>query len=473
MIKKGQISVAATMLFAAGFVALWVSNGTGVIKNDPENHISIPSELLMPLQVRSSYNQERIFFQFRWSAENPSFLHDVVKFEQGEWKRYGNAVPGSEPNGLHEDRVAMMVDDGSVPEFGRYGGYMTVGTGLAEMSDQASSDDVKNHPYLGRERGQDGVSKYLPLTRKSSDWADTEDGDRIKQLREAGYFLDLWHWRSARGNPIGVSDDQLVHDVRDGDAGKSAYFTNWDSENKQPLFMFNPDVAGHTALDWDVIQAGQLDPDSIYYLHETTMQPFDADHDWQEGDVIPRRALRTPEGSRSDIAAEAIWQDGYWNVTLSRLMDTQAPLDDKIFVDGGKYSVAFSIHRDATGGRWHYVSLPVSVGLGRGETLEAQKISGDIPDWSQDWHEVTLFYPGQVTWPHLVSQAHAGSDDIKAKIPAASFHNEEQLALYGIQREFSKPIQNQWYLTIFSGLFLFASIGFALFRTVAPAKGEN
>jgi hypothetical protein len=34
-------------------------------------------------------------------------------------------MPGSRPDGLHEDRVAMMLDDGSVPEFGRYGGYIT------------------------------------------------------------------------------------------------------------------------------------------------------------------------------------------------------------------------------------------------------------------------------------------------------------------------------------------------------------
>lgn len=471
MIKTLHVGASASALFLAGFVALWGSNGTGVVKNDPEKNIAIPSELMMPLQVRASYNQERIFFQYRWPAENPSYLHDVFKFEDGSWKRYGNAVPGSEPHGLHEDRVAMMVDDGSIPDFARYGGYITVGSGLAKMSDEASKDEVINHPYLGQERGQDGVSKYLPNTRTSSNWADTEDGERIRQLREAGYFLDLWHWRSARGNPLGISDDQVVHDVRDGDAGRSAWFTNWDAEKSQPKVMFNPDIAGHAALRWDTIQAGQLDPNSIYFLHDSNMQPFDPDYAWQEGDVLPRRALRNPEGSRSDIAADAYWQEGYWNVSLSRLMDTGAPLDDKIFIDGGKYSIAFSIHRDATGGRWHYISMPVSLGLGRDAQLPALKLTGDSPQWEQDWHDVTLFYPGQVSWPHLISKAHAGSDEIAQKVPAMAFHNEEQLAIYSVESEFREPILKQWYLTLYSGMFLFAAIGFALFRHQAPIKG--
>ncbi|MBE0507303.1 MAG: hypothetical protein IBX50_11405 [Marinospirillum sp.] len=471
MTQKNSLSIGATALLLLGFAVLWGSNGKGVIQDDPERNIAIPKNLLVPLQVRTSYNNERIFFQYRWPAEKPSYFHDVYRYEKGEWKRYGNAVPGSQPQGLHEDRVAMLVDDGSVPEFARYGGYITVGSGLVDTTHQASGDDVENHPYLGKQRGQEEVTKYLPQTRHSGDWADTQSGERIQQMRKAGYFLDLWHWRSARSNPLGFADDQVVYDARSGDQGRSAWFTNWDREKKQPRVMFNPEVAGHAALKWDDIQAGRIDPDSIYYLHETTMQPFDPDHAWQEGDVLPRRALRTPAGSRSDIAADGRWSNGYWQVTLSRLMDTGAPLDDKIFMDGGEYAVGFAIHRNATGGRWHYVSLPVKLGLGRDSDLVAQSFVGETPDWNQPWHEVKLFYPGQVTWPHLTSKAHAGSERIARKIPASAFHKEEQLAVYGIEAEFREALQTQWRLTLFAGLLLLASLGFTLFRMATPAKG--
>jgi hypothetical protein len=473
MIRNGMAGLGATVALLLGFVAIWATNGTGVIEDDPDRNIAIPSTLQVPLQVRASYNEDRIFFQYRWPAERPSYLHDVFRYEDGKWKRYGKAVPGSEPHGLHEDRVAMMVDDGRVPEFARYGGYITVGSGLVETTDQADSDAVKRHPYLGAVRGQEDVTKYLPQTRSSGDWADTKSPEQIQQMREAGYFLDLWHWRSARGNPLGVADDQLVYDVRDGDAGRSAWFTNWDNEKQQPKFMFNPEVAGHAALNWDEIQAGRLNPESIYYLHETTMQPYDPDHGWQEGDVLPRRALRTPAGSRSDISADARWVDGYWQVTLSRLMDTGAPLDDKMFRDGGQYALAFSIHRDATGGRWHYVSLPVTLGLGRDADLVAQVFAGSTPEWSQQWHDVTLFYPGQVTWPHLVSQAHAGSEHIARNIPAAAFHTEAQLAVYGIEAEFREALQSQWRLTLLAGLLLLAAFSFVVYRLSPSAKGES
>lgn len=59
------------------------------------------------------------------------------------------------------------------------------------------------------------------------------------------------------------------------------------------------------------------------------------------------------------------------------------------------------------------------------------------------------------------------------KVPAMAFHNEEQLAIYGVESEFRKPIQQQWYLTLFSGLFLFAAIGLFLYRDVTPTKGVN
>jgi hypothetical protein len=83
----------------------------------------------------------------------------------------GEAVPGSQPDGLHEDRVSMMLDDGSVPEFGRYGGYVTVGDRLAGFTGEASGREVRDHAYLGKKLGLDEPTKYLPSTRSdNADW---------------------------------------------------------------------------------------------------------------------------------------------------------------------------------------------------------------------------------------------------------------------------------------------------------------
>ncbi len=418
----------------------WVTQGTGVVENDPERNISIPDDLTMPLQVQAAYNGNEVFFRYRWPAERPGIHHDVLVREGNEWVRKGRGVPGSEPDGLHEDRVTMLMDDGSVPQFGRYGGYLTVGAGAAGFTDEAPEE----------------VTKSLPATRMDlGDWASRQAPETLQAQREAGYFLDLWHWRAHRSNPLDVSDDQWVGEARSGDEGRSPYSTNWDGDAGEPLWMFSQELTDMTAMRWEDIESGALDFDSRYYLAEAFAVPFDPEHDWQEGDVIPRRLLREPAGSRGDIRVhgEGRWADGYWDVTLARALDTGSPLDDKILRDQGLYSVAFAVHRDATGGRWHKVSHPYSLGMGREDSdLTANRFQGRSPDWSNDWKEVTLFYPGQVNWPLLVSRAHAGAEDIAEGSPVRSRHSEKQLALYGVEMEFNDAIIRQWGLTLFAGL---------------------
>lgn len=228
--------------------------------------------------MQAAYNGERVFVRYRWPVSRPGLLHDVVVYEGGKWVRKGNAVPGSEPDGLHEDRVAMMLDDGGVPEFARYGGYVTVGTGIANFTSEAGHDAVKEHAYLGKKLKQEEVSKSLP-------------------------------------------------DTRSNIAG-----TNWDGERKQPRLMFDAATAGYKALKWADVAAGRVNQDAAYALIEGQAVPFDANVGWAEGDTLPRRFLRTPDGSKADIAVQGRgrWADGHWDVTLHRAMDTGHPLDDKI-----------------------------------------------------------------------------------------------------------------------------------------------
>ncbi|MGJ7457736.1 ethylbenzene dehydrogenase-related protein [Halomonas sp. RA08-2] len=434
----------------------WVTQGTGVIENDLERNIYIPEELTMPLQVQAAYNGEQIFFRYRWPAERPGIHHDVLVREGGQWVRKGRAVPGSEPDGLHEDRVTMLMDDGSVPQFALYGGYLTVGAGAAGFTDEAPEE----------------VSKSLPATRMDlGDWASRQAPETLQAQREAGYFLDLWHWRGHRSNPINVSDDQWVGEARSGDEGRSPYSTNWDGDAGVPLWMFSPELTDMTAMRWEDIESGVLDFDSRYYLAEDFAVPFDPEHDWQEGDTIPYRLLQEPAGSRGSIRVhgEGRWADGYWDVTLARALDTGSPLDDKILRDQGLYSVAFAVHRDATGGRWHQVSHPYSLGMGREDAdLTANRFQGRTPDWSNDWKEVTLFYPGQVNWPLLVSRAHAGAEDIAEGTPVRARHSEMQLALYGVEMEFNDTITSRWLMTLIAGLIVMLGVTLALlpaFRT--------
>ncbi|PXY00557.1 hypothetical protein CR157_05205 [Halomonas sp. LBP4] len=451
----------------------WITQGTGVVGNDHERNIHIPDELTMPLQVQAAYNGEQIFFRYRWPAERAHVYHDMLRFEDGEWIRHGNSRAGPDPDGTYEDRVAMLVDDGGVPDFGRYGGYVTVGDRMRFFSDSASPADVTAHPHLGERLGHSDVRKYLPGTRTDQhDWRSVVDADVLATQREAGYFLDLWHWRAGRSNPIGASDDQWIGEYRNSDAGSGPYTTNWDADNNRPLWMLDPEQTGQRALRWEDVTSGQVDFDGLYYLSEANRTDFDPDHDWQNGDVIPRRLLRDPAGSRGDIAVhgQARWEDGHWDVTLVRDMDTRSPLDDKAFRDQGVYDIAIAVYRNATGSRWHYVSHPHSLGLGRHADIQAQRIDGDAPDWSDDWLEMTLFYPGQVDWPLLVSRAHAGAEDIAAGTPVRPRHSEKQLALYGVEREFNDAITSRWWMTLAAGLIAMLGVTLALLPAFRPTR---
>jgi len=457
---------ASIALFLLALLLSWVFHGSGVVKNDLKRNIYIPETLTIPLQVKAAYDGERIFFRYRWPTKQPRLYHDMLKFQDGKWERHGRSAAGPQPQGIYEDRVTMLVDDGAVPDFEKYGGYILVGDRMRFFTGEATPKEVAAHPYLGQKKKQAEVGKHLPETRADvADWASVVPEPQLQAQRKAGYFLDLWHWRAHRSNPVGKSDDQVVAEARYGDEGKGPFFNNWDGDKKQPLLMLDPEkTGGKAALGWDDLAGGKLGFDDLYYLREDQAKPFDPKHAWKNGDTLPRRALRAGEGSRADISVHGLarWKDGYWDVTLVRRMDTGRPLDDKAFADSRVYTVGFSVHRDAFGSRWHYVSLPQRLGLSRRGDFRAARFSGAEPKWEQDWFTVTLFYPGQVSWPLLNSSRHAGAENIRKGIPVRLRHSEIQLAHYGIEMEFYDAIRRQWLYTLLAGVLLIAGFGLAL-----------
>lgn len=475
--KRSTFLALAVILFLVVLGTSWLFHGTGVVRNDIKRNIYIPGELTMPLQVKAAYNGEKIFFRYRWPAKRPSIYHDLMKIEGGKWKRYGDSVAGPQSERIYEDRLTMLVDDGSVPEFEKYGGYIAVGDRMRFFTNEAPGKDVKAHPYLGKKKNQSEVGKYLPDTRSDlNDWASVVPEDRLAAQRKAGYFLDLWHWRAHRSNPIDKADDQHVAEGRFGDKGKGVFFTNWDAGKSQPMLMFDPDkTSGRVALSWDDFIQRKLGFDDLYYLREDQAKPYDPKHAWREGDVLPRRVLRAGDGSVADISVlgKARWRDGYWDITLERRMDTGSPADDKIFLDQRTYAVAFAVHRDSMGSRWHYVSMPRRLGLERGGDFRAVKFQGENPKWDQPWFDVQLFYPGQVSWPMLNSRMHAGAEKIKQGVPLKFRHSEIQLAHYGVEMEFNDDIRAQWLYTLGAGILLIFGFGIALALLLSGKEGQS
>jgi hypothetical protein len=454
MLRRHTAIVVVTALFVMALLLSLFTHSTGVVRNDPARNLWIPSELTLPVQLQVAYDDQRIYFRYRWPAKEPHVVTDLLRFHEGRWQRELGTPIGSDPDGIMEDRLSMMVDDGSVPEFQRYGGYITVGANMRDFT--GSGADAAHR------------RKYLPATRRdSADWYSFADQATLEAQRKAGYFLDLWHWRAHLSNPLGRADDQHIAWYRLYDSGETLFFSNWDSDSGQPRWMFDPGRAGKRALRSEDLANLRGDTAEPYYLLEGTALPFDPEHEWREGDVLPGQVLREAPDSRAEIRVQGQgrWADGHWDVTLARDLDTGQPLQDKILRDQGVYSIALAVHRDGRASRWHYVSLPLQVGLGRRADLVATRFTGEAPDWDRiEAREVTLFYPGQVAWTHLTSARHAGSKYIAKGVPVKYRHKESQLARYGVEMEFDREIRRQWWLTLIAGVLLIASFVYAVGR---------
>ncbi|WP_221931525.1 ethylbenzene dehydrogenase-related protein [Aliidiomarina halalkaliphila] len=376
------------------------------------------------LYVAAEYNDDTFRLHYRLEVENPSWYHQYWRFTDGEWVRMGSGADGPDPHGLYEDRISMMLDDGSVEGFARYGGWMLIHPGMRSLDSAMSSDAVQAHPTLGEAMGRSDVRKYIPQSRNvdrytdQARWDDVKSEQELDEMRDRGEFLDLWQWRAHRSNPVGYADNGYVLHYRLNSEGRGMYSDNRDAELDRPAYMFDVEKTGIQSLDWDALVAREYSQDDWYYISEDIAVPFDAEHEWQEGDVIPFRMLQIPDGARGAITADGAYRDGAWRVTLERSMRSPNRLDSKRLREGDVYNVAFAVHHGSVGARHHHVSLPHRLGLGV-NTGEAEIIATysetHLADTDLNWYPVELIYPGQVTWEWLTSQ-HPGAGLIKADI---------------------------------------------------------
>lgn len=404
-------------------------------------------DLILPITVQAAYNDDTMFFNIEWDGDRGDY-HDYVHFTGGAWQREGfprreaqstidsdpRRGPTNRTSTIYESRVTFMVDDpngpNAVPGFGRLGCFVTCHDNSRAMPTWDLSDFTK---YLN-----DGT----PGT------------------------LDLWHHRQHRANPIGASDDQHVTTIppggdaggRFGDAGSSPWQTN-NIVGGVPTFALDPDTThGLFAFDFNDVFGIPY----RYYRREDAPElgagPVAVGIDYavavamgyvpQEGDTIPRRRLRTPEGSRGDISGlGSMFTPSLADPLMGRIMsNTQRLLntgnpDDTALAHGNTYNVAFAVHTGMVTVRDHYVGFPMTLSLGNGAAdIEAVQIPGSgrdvLPDFSDTntfpEEEVNLFLPGITSLEFLknenigldyldpdngnnpVGQVHAGAGGIGA-----------------------------------------------------------
>ena len=337
------------------------------------------------LRVQAAYDSENLYLRFQWKTnmDRPGQMHNYVRYDGEKWEFYGShrasksVRDGSQPP-LYEDRLAIMLDDGSVPLFREQGCWLTCHNGMRDMPGEASKAEVQAHPVLGKEGLDVGdVRKFLPISRTDdmASWSQIKSPEEIAALKADGQFVDLMQWRAARSNAVGMADDGYVLEYRLFDEGKNMFSWNLDRKTMTPKFMFDAAKVGFKALSETAVG----DPSKPHaVIKEQNAVPYDADAGWKAGDILPGRLLSRAgaKGSAADNDhVEGVWKDGVWTVEFTRKLDTGHPGDDKILKEGGVYTIGLAVHDDNVTTRFHFVGFPRTLGIGAEADIQAVKLN--------------------------------------------------------------------------------------------------
>ena len=334
---------------------------------------------IIDLAVQTAHDNDNLYLRFQWKTKNPfpGSAHPNWQFNGKDWKQIGwprldKKVWGEGQPGIYEDRLSLMIDDGSVPMFAEQGCWLTCHDDMRDMPDVAQAKDVTEHALLGKVLKKKDVRKYLPSSRTDEEvtWSKTKSADEIAKVKAASGFVDLMQWRGHRSNPVDMADDGYVLEYRLFDAGKKMFSKNWDKAANQPKYMFDAKKVGFNSRTMDQLRDTSK-PSSL--IVEDNVVAFDPKAGWKKGDMIPEYYVtRAVSGSAGDNNnAHGTWKDGMWTVVWTRKLDTGHPEDDKILKKGGVYTVGLAVHDDNITTRGHHVSWPVTLGIGAKADIEA------------------------------------------------------------------------------------------------------
>ena len=369
--------------------------GRAMVASDPE-----PIQGKDPykrIQVQAAYDHTNLYLRVQWESERPGITHQMFRWDGEAW------VPGTtlKPNPLgpnqiysYEDRFAVIFDDAEVQVpaydgasvgYREAGCFITCHTSMRDMPQDAPGDQVRAHPYLGQEKGRSDIRKYLLLSREPgaqhrSDgaWAEVKSVAELDQLLEAGRFLDLWQFRGARSAPMQKASDDFVLEYRwSGLTGRNAWFDQIPDDGRFTTgdWMYDESALGFRAIPVESFEEWLEEAPLVTEGPHRNAVPFDPGATFLRGDLLPRRVLRQATGSRGDVNAYGLWSDGKWTVTFVRALDTGNP-DDHAFVAGGIHSISLAVFDDHTTSRRHYVTFPVTLGLGVDADIAAVPVGG-------------------------------------------------------------------------------------------------
>nr|MBF0222969.1 hypothetical protein [Desulfobulbaceae bacterium] len=190
---------------------------------------------------------------------------------------------------------------------------------------QDNSYDIEHKPFIWNT----AEGKYTTEDKSEDRFSinfDMEGDFTHDWLSGNSFKADMWHWKAARSNPIGLAQDKLT--IITTEPSKKAYTTK--AKNGQKIYILRPSDAG--------------DP-----LYKT------ARYATKEQDRMPKYILNTDvKGSVADVKAKGVWENGQWTLELKRKLNTGNP-DDRVFKKGDTVLAAIAVF-DHSGDEFHNIS---------------------------------------------------------------------------------------------------------------------
>jgi cytochrome c551/c552 len=331
----------------------------------------------LDLAVRAAYDAEYVYFQFRWATATPHPLHTLWRFDGKQWVAWGGPKPDATKKGIppsYEDRLTVLFDepnnvpaaDGAKATFSQVGCWMTCHNSMRAMPNDVPKTALDPHPYWGSQGRKVGdIRKYLLITRTSQDaagaWDKVKPAAELNALKAAGKFLDLWQWRAGRSNAVGMPVTTGCWSTGTPTPAAPLF------SRPKPEFMFDREDAGFAPsrekISGRVGQAAWSRGRPRCHWPQAT---------FAEGDFL-RSTFSAPAGQRRGCPTFGRYADGHWVVEIRRKQVTGHP-DDKALRPGPAYPVGFAVFDDTVSNRRHYVSLPLTVGIGVAGDVQAVKV---------------------------------------------------------------------------------------------------
>ena len=245
----------------------------------------------IPVSIKATHNNERIYFLLRWPDEQPGLLHlPLIKTDHG-WQVQGNGYPFDDEREYYEDKLAIMLADDNP---------------LAAMRSIHLGDITVNQTQPRHRRG----------------YHYTDDGS----------ILDIWHWKSVRSDHLFQADDHFFGPAQVALTCSPRYTAGYHTD---------PSTGGGYSSNYAYYKQA-VSPLRIPFSIENFQQrgwmrwsDGSAFSGYQDnlaaGTAIPSIVDHGPiEGDRGDIGAKGYWHNGYWQLEISRAFNTHSPFDTVI-----------------------------------------------------------------------------------------------------------------------------------------------